>query len=478
MAYHPSHLNWCFWGGASSQYGPVQYELPKNVTGLQVHYLMEPEDENEDFDISRYETDSQKAPLFEQWRQLLSYFSGTTESLPEALVTFLFEHVGRDDGFSLDDFRYTKASWRILTDFYQQHCDDVSFPDFFWTYRNLFKPLFVIAQVARKVGKARLVHSVSTGYAGLLGAGISAMQNVPYIISEHGIYTKERKIDLIQADWISEEKQDIGIDLHADMGFIRRLWIRFFEQIGRTSYQQAKIITSLYEGNRVRQLRDGAPAEKTRIIPNGINLSRFGPALSARQDDVKPIVGLIGRVVPIKDIKTFIRAIKEAHYQVPDIQGWIVGPMEEDPDYVLECELLVESLDLKQQIHFLGMQNVAEILPQLKVVALTSISEAQPLVLLEAMAAGVPVLATDVGSCREIIQGHSEADRLAGEAGYLVPIASPGESARAMVSLLTDKEHWQQHQAVGLQRVRTFYDEQLMFARYQGIYEETMLWQE
>lgn len=152
--------------------------------------------------------------------------------------------------------------------------------------------------------------------------------------------------------------------------------------------------------------------------------------------------------------------------------------MEEDPDYVLECELLVESLDLKQQIHFLGMQNVAEILPQLKAVALTSISEAQPLVLLEAMAAGVPVLATDVGSCREMILGDSEADRQSGEAGHLASIASPGETAQAMVRLLTDEAHWLQLQAVGLERVRKFYDEQLMFARYQRIYEETMLWQE
>ena len=56
--------------------------------------------------------------------------------------------------------------------------------------------------------------------------------------------------------------------------------------------------------------------------------------------------------------------------------------------------------------------------------ALTSISEAQPLVLLEAMAAGVPVLATDVGSCREIIEGATDEDKALGKAGEVVSIAS------------------------------------------------------
>ncbi len=183
------------------------------------------------------------------------------------------------------------------------------------------------------------------------------------------------------------------------MGFIRRMWINFFEQIGRTTYQQATKIISLYDGNMQRQIKDGAEPAKTLVVPNGIKTVRFKQALLQRPEKTPMVVGLIGRVVPIKDIKTFIRAIKEAQSIIPTLEGWIIGPFEEDPKYYQECQLLVDSLDLIDNVKFLGMQNIAEILPKLGVVALTSISEAQPLVLLEAMAAGVPVLASDVGSC-------------------------------------------------------------------------------
>ena len=120
--------------------------------------------------------------------------------------------------------------------------------------------------------------------------------------------------------------------------------ISFFEQIGRTTYQEANKIISLYEGNRQRQIKDGAAPEKAFVVPNGIKTVRFIEALKQRPKHIPPIVGLIGRVVPIKDIKTFIRAIKEAQSILPEIEGWIIGPYEEDPQYYKECKLLAAKL--------------------------------------------------------------------------------------------------------------------------------------
>ncbi len=91
-----------------------------------------------------------------------------------------------------------------------------------------------------------------------------------------------------------------------------------------------------------------------------------------------------------------MRSVSE---QVPEAEGWIVGPEDEDPPaYVAECRNLVTSLGLEGRVKFLGFQNVSEILPpQLGLMVLTSISEALPLVILEANAAGgLPCLATDV----------------------------------------------------------------------------------
>jgi glycosyltransferase involved in cell wall biosynthesis len=155
---------------------------------------------------------------------------------------------------------------------------------------------------------------------------------------------------------------------------------------------------------------------------------------------------------------------------MPEVEGWIVGPEEEDPEYVAECRSLVASLGLEQKVLFLGFQKIQDILPQLGLMVLTSISEAQPLVILEAWAAGTPVVSSDVGSCRELIEGGEAADRDLGRAGEVVAIADPQATSQAIIDLLRSPERWQSAQAAGLLRVHRYYSERLMLDRYRTLY--------
>jgi glycosyltransferase involved in cell wall biosynthesis len=154
----------------------------------------------------------------------------------------------------------------------------------------------------------------------------------------------------------------------------------------------------------------------------------------------------------------------------PDAEGWIVGPEDEDPAYAAECKDLVASLGLNDHVKFLGFRNIAEILPQLGLMVLTSISEALPLVVLEAFASGLPCLATDVGSCRELIEGRTEEDRALGSAGSVVFIADPEGAARTALELLNDAGRWHAAQKAGLERVRRYYNDRLMFDSYRDLY--------
>lgn len=336
-------------------------------------------------------------------------------------------------------------------------------------------PLLMFGELARRLPRARLIHSVSTGYAGLLGSILQRRWRCAYLLTEHGIYTKERKIDLAQAGWIAERPDDaLSTALDAELGYIRRLWIRFFERIGLLTYRSADPIISLYEGNRRRQVQDGADSARTRVIPNGIRLEAWADALARRPRGIPPVVGLVGRVVPIKDVKTFIRAMRGVVSAMPEVQGWIVGPEEEDPAYAAECRNLVVSLGLQEQVRFLGYQKLGDVLPRLGLMVLTSISEAQPLVILEAWAAGTPVISSDVGSCREMIEGGSAEDRDLGSAGEVVAIADPQATARAILQLLRNPARWQAAQAVGLERVGRYYDEALMLERYRRLYRDAM----
>jgi len=456
-----------FIGGEPRMYGAPQYQFPPNVTHVEAHYLLQPPSHGK----SGARRGNTRA--FEKMDALHTYFRGEGEVSGEQMMN-AFAHLGLPEGVSEEDFLYSKASWEYITRQYRQRCTEPSFLNYFWAVRAMHAPLFVLARIASQLPSVRAIHSISTGYAGFLGAMIRLRRKIPFILTEHGIYTKERKIDLAQATWIRDHNDDVCNTLHDEMGYIRGLWIRFYEQIGRMAYTQAAPIVSLYEGNRQRQIVDGAAWERTLVIPNGINLERYRAALDKRPEGIPPILGLIGRVVPIKDIKTFIRTLRVLADERPDVQGWIVGPEDEDPSYVNECKDLVASLGLQNSVRFLGFQNVPEILPRLGLLVLTSISEALPLVILEGFASGVPCVATDVGSCRELIEGREEEDRALGSAGSVVFISDPEGTARAARELLDNPERWRAAQQVGLERVKRYYDDKLMFASYRNLYEQAL----
>jgi len=317
---------------------------------------------------------------------------------------------------------------------------------------------------------------VSTGYAGTLALLLKHRNPRPFILSEHGIYVKERKIDLYQASWLKDNRSVFERD-PSQVSYYRQLWIRFFEHLGYLTYQAADHIVALYEANRQRQLADGAPPERTSNIPNGIDVAYFAPIRQLRPAAPPPVLCLIGRVVPIKDIKTFIRSMRTVVTHLPQAQAWIAGPEDEDPDYAQECRDLVHRLGLEEHVKFLGFQKLAALLPKIGLVVLSSISEALPLVVLEGYAAGVPAVTTDVGSCRQLVNGLPGDDEAIGPSGRVVRIADPEALAQAALELLTDPQAWQQASVAAIKRVETYYQQQQMFDSYQALYAQGLAWQ-
>ena len=178
--------------------------------------------------------------------------------------------------------------------------------------------------------------------------------------------------------------------------------------------------------------------------------------------------------MPIKDIETFVRAMRSVVNKFPKAEAWIAGPEDEDPQYAHDCKVLTKGLGLEKNIKFLGFQKVDELLPQIGVMVLSSISEGLPLVILEGYAAGVPVVATDVGSCRQLVHGFGKDDVALGPSGRIVKIADPEGLARACIELLADESVWRAAQAAGIKRVEKFYTQEQMFASYRVIYDKLL----
>jgi polysaccharide biosynthesis protein PelF len=454
-----------FLGSRPQDYGKMKYELPPNVVHFEQHYL-------QGIDPATIpgprEGDAEAFARVSDLHDTLR--ASVTNADPSVLVETMSTLLSAETAISEDDFLHSRAAWDYITKKYRAHCSDPSFTDYFWTVRIMHQPIWMLSRVARSLPPARAYHTVSTGYAGFLGAVLKQITGRPLVLSEHGLYTKERKIDLFQMDWIRDNR-DVFQKNVTEIGYFRELWIRFFSSLGRMCYASADVITGLYEDIRVQQVAAGAPAERTRVIPNGIDLKRFLPARERRAAEPPPVLTLIGRIVQIKDIKTFIRAMRTVVNRIPEAKGWIAGPEDEDKDYANDCHELVKSLGLENNVEFLGFRKVEEVLVDTGLLILSSISEALPLVLLEGYAAGVPAVTTNVGSCKQLIDGMAGEDAALGPSGAVVGIADPEALANAAIELLTDKPRYRATVDAAIRRVETYYTQQIMFAAFREIYD-------
>ena len=358
-------------------------------------------------------------------------------------------------------------AWSLLTQMYEEAMPSASFLDYFWSWRMMVGSLFAV--LTGPLPTAGMYHAVSTGYAGLLAARAAVEKQRPVVLTEHGIYTNERRIEISMADWMYEAPTR-GLNIKTHQRELRDFWLDAFASFSKICYEACSGIITLYGGNQTLQRRDGAPPEKLRIVPNGIDYERFS-AIEPDPAPRRPTVALIGRVVTIKDVKTYIRAAKILQSQIPDVEALVMGPTDEDPTYFQECVTLVQQLQLENTVIFLGRVNIAEYLGKIDLIALTSLSEAQPLVILEAGAAGVPSVADNVGACSEMIYGHPEENPPLGEGGLVVPVAHPAATAEAMAALLSDRNRLAKCSAVIRARVRTIYNKKTINAYYNRLYE-------
>jgi glycosyltransferase involved in cell wall biosynthesis len=360
-----------------------------------------------------------------------------------------------------------RAFWRVLVACHRRIAPAASFPDFFWAWRFLAGGVF--ATLTAEIPRARAYHAISTGFAGLLAARAAHQAGAGFAITEHGVYTNERRIDIIMADWIVDTVEaGLGRDERAD---IRRAWIDAFESFARIAYARADRITTLYGENQSFQRALGAAEEKLEVIANGIDLERFAAAAAGPAAARPPTVALIGRVVPIKDVKAYIAAVAVMRRAAPGLRAFVLGPTDEDPEYCDQCRRLADRLGLRGALEFAGQVDVGEWLPRLDLVVLTSISEAQPLVLLEAGAASVPCVVTDVGSCREIVEGPADERPRLGSGGRVCPPMDAEAIGAAAVELLRDPALRRRCGETLRRRVERGFTSETSAARYGALYD-------
>ncbi|HIU16124.1 MAG TPA: GT4 family glycosyltransferase PelF, partial [Candidatus Ventricola intestinavium] len=178
-------------------------------------------------------------------------------------------------------------------------------------------------------------------------------------------------------------------------------------------------------------------------------------------------IGAVVRIVPIKDIKTMLYAFSNVTAERRDVRLHILGPTDENEEYFAECMQLKEDMGLENVV-FTGRVDTAEYMRGMDFTLLTSISEGQPLAVLEAMAAGRPAVTTDVGCCRELIEGVNDGF---GAAGICVPAMHQTALAEAILTLCEDAEKRRRMGENGRRRVSRLFRHTDMVKRYELLFE-------
>ena len=440
---------------------PLKYEIPDNVVCLL---------EVSVFDLVSLPPD-EGADRLESWRAFSSLAGGLERGeLDDFEDLFLHLGFGGKRGATVAELGTSRASWTVLTEIYKEQANETSFVDFFWTWRGALASFLQLMLV--KPIPARCYHAVSTGWAGLVATNLRRIHGRPMLLTEHGIYTHERKIEILKAEWLST--MNARLSLRQELGFLRKFWINLFLALGKLAYEHADRIFSLYEGNKALQAEYGADPATIEIVPNGVKIKHLeGERIPLSQREF-PRVGFVGRVVPIKDVKTLILAFKTVSATLPDACLDILGPTEEDEEYFEECRALVGLLGLGEKVVFHGRVDVAEWFKKVDIQVLTSISEGQPLVILEGFCSGLPCVASDVGSCRELLEGRTDEDRALGSAGLVTGIGNPEDTAQAIIAILHNPELHHSMSLAARARVKAYYDYDEMIQTYRTIYQSAM----
>jgi len=207
--------------------------------------------------------------------------------------------------------------------------------------------------------------------------------------------------------------------------------------------------------------------EKMHVVPNGIDLAHlpvFSPdRQTARRaagfEPTRPLVAHVGRLEPQKDFSTFLLAAAIVAAELPEVEFLVVG----DGGERAALEALAAALGLGARVRFVGLRHdVLALLAGVDVLALTSLYEGFPNVVLEAMAAGAVAVATDVGGCRELLT--------TGETGILVPPRTPAAVASAVLRVLRDPALSRRLAAAARRRVETTFGVEVMAERTAATY--------
>jgi glycosyltransferase involved in cell wall biosynthesis len=262
--------------------------------------------------------------------------------------------------------------------------------------------------------KAHIYHSSAAAFCGLSCIIAKKKYGSKFLLTEHGVYIREQYLAASRNQMPYRTKEFM-------MGLITL--------VSRLNFYYADMVSPVCNYNIRWEKKWGVNENKINTIYNGIDANKFYRFEVEEKKD-RPIVVMVARIDPLKDIETFIKTAQLVTKEIPDVLFKLYGPIV-DEKYFHLCEKLVDELYMKDNFIFAGSTtNPAAAYNEGDVVMLTSISEAFPFVVIEAMACEKVVISSDVGGTKEVLEGY----------GYVVKPKDYQEFADKVIYVLSNPD--------------------------------------
>jgi glycosyltransferase involved in cell wall biosynthesis len=293
--------------------------------------------------------------------------------------------------------------------------------------------------------RADVIHLAMNGISALVAFASKWAYGTPIVMSEHGVYLRERYLS-------SDESWPYAV---------RLLMLRFHRALAQAAYRLVDVLAPHSEYNRRWQLYNGGTPDRIRTMYNGINPRDFPPA---QGEPAVPTVVFVGRIDPLKDLHTLIRAFALVRVEIPEARLRMFGPVPVGNEaYHKSCLDLIDELGLGGSAVFEGrVPRQVDAYHAGHVTALTSVSEGFPYTVVESMATGRPQVCTNVGGVAEAV----------GDAGFVVPPRDHAAVASACVKLLQDSELRHRAGQIARRRVLERFTLDQWNLAYRAMYDE------
>jgi glycosyltransferase involved in cell wall biosynthesis len=289
-----------------------------------------------------------------------------------------------------------------------------------------------------------ICHAVSNGLPSLLALTSKWAYGTPYVMSEHGVYLRERYLAFRE--------------LHCPWP-VKSMVLAFFRRLTRTAYAEADVIAPVNVYNQRWQVEHGADPDVIVTAFNGVDAERY--PLAAGEPDV-PTIAWVGRVDPLKDLITLVDGFALTKAAVPEARLRLFGPTPPgNGAYEALVRARIAAHGLEGAVTLEGpISPVSQGYHAGHAVVLTSISEGLPYTVIEAMMCGRPTVSTEVGGVPEVV----------GDTGLLVPARDPQRLAEALTTMLREPDLRADFSRRGRERALTYFRVDQMLATFRGMY--------